>query len=296
MKKLFLTITSLLLFTFCYSQTLGSVVKDEKGNPMLLGKVSRTILEQKDFSWFSKNYEAYLTNDKLTKLLKKKLKDYKIKIFFGSWCGDSKRNVPAFYKVLDEAKFPKEAIELIAVDRKKEAYKQSPNGEEKGLNIHRVPTFIIYKNGKEVNRIVEDAKETLERDLYKIVANEKYTSKYNAANLLDKLFNNQKQDLQTIEKQLIRFLPQIDEGVKELNTYGFVKLRAKQYEKAKFAFELNAKMYPNHYVPHNSLGILYKEQKHYKKALASLYISLSINPDNKDAKTLIKEIETINLK
>tara|TARA_B110000305_G_scaffold166436_1_gene184047 strand:- start:71 stop:229 length:159 start_codon:yes stop_codon:yes gene_type:complete len=31
-----------------------------------------------------------------------------------------------------------------------EHYKQGPNGEEKGMQIHRVPTFIFKRNGKEI--------------------------------------------------------------------------------------------------------------------------------------------------
>lgn len=44
----------------------------------------------------------------------------------------------------------------------------SPNKDEQGLNIHRVPTFIIYKEGKEVNRIVEFHIESFEKNLLKI--------------------------------------------------------------------------------------------------------------------------------
>lgn len=289
-KQIFILI-SFFFFNIGFAQKTKGLVTNEKGKSMLLGKVNRASFNHEDFNWFSKNYRAYLSNDKITKLLKKELKPYKIKVFFGSWCGDSKRNVPIFLKILDESNFPKENIEFIALDRKDEAYKQSPNREEKGLNIHRVPTFIFYKNGKEINRIVEHPKETYERDLLKIVQGKKYTSKYSAVELINTLLNTQKDSLKTQEKQLISYLPEIAEGVKELNTYGFVKLRANELEKARYAFELNAKVYPNHYITHFSLGKFYHQEKNYKKALESLYRSLSLYSKNEKAKELIKEIE-----
>lgn len=40
-------------------------------------------------------------------------------------------------------------------------YKESLQHEKKGLNIVRVPTFVIFKDGKEVNRIIERPIKTL---------------------------------------------------------------------------------------------------------------------------------------
>ena len=36
-------------------------------------------------------------------------------------------------------------LEFIALYVDDDRYKQGPNGEEKGKNIHRVPTFIFYE-------------------------------------------------------------------------------------------------------------------------------------------------------
>ncbi|MFT5736169.1 MAG: hypothetical protein ACI9SG_000509 [Maribacter sp.] len=44
-------------------------------------------------------------------------------------------------------------MKIVALGRKKGKYKQSPTGEEWGLQILRIPAFILYKNGREVNRI-----------------------------------------------------------------------------------------------------------------------------------------------
>lgn len=110
-------------------------------------------------------YAAYIPDAAIMIELKKLVKNEKIKIVFGSWCGDSKVNVPNFFKVLDNLHFKEKSIEIIAVDGQKKA----ENGIIDGLNILHVPTFILYdKKGKELGRIVENPKTTLEGDLLEI--------------------------------------------------------------------------------------------------------------------------------
>ncbi|RZJ87042.1 MAG: thioredoxin [Chryseobacterium sp.] len=110
-------------------------------------------------------YAAYVPDAATMIELKKLVKKEKIKIVFGTWCGDSKVNVPNFFKVLDNLQFKEKNVEIIAVDGAKKA----ENGIIDGLNIQRVPTFIVYdKKGKELGRIVEHPKTTLEGDLLAI--------------------------------------------------------------------------------------------------------------------------------
>ena len=56
-------------------------------------------------------------------------------------------------------------LEFIGVDRLKKTHDYSI----KELKIKRVPTFIFYKEGKEIGRIIESPNETLEKDFLKIV-------------------------------------------------------------------------------------------------------------------------------
>ena len=143
------TILSLLFYlSYSNSQNFNHLEIDDKGNEKLLGKINREGLTTNSFNtWYSKNYDNYIVNETLVKSFKDSLSKYKIKVFLGTWCGDSKREVPRFYKVMDAINFTEHQLEVIAVDNSKEMYKQSPNGEEEGLNIHRVPTFIFYKDG-----------------------------------------------------------------------------------------------------------------------------------------------------
>ena len=83
----------------------------------------------------------------------------------GTWCSDSRREVPRFYKILDSLNFPSAKVKLIMVDRKKEA----AGIDISPFNIELVPTMIFYNDGLEDGRIIETPKETLEKDLEEIL-------------------------------------------------------------------------------------------------------------------------------
>jgi len=130
--------------------------------PMLLGIGDRTAFQQnKAFGWFQKNYDAYGIHRKSLPKTNSSIKNLTFTIVMGTWCPDSRREVPRFYKILDALGVIDEQITLINVDRSK----QTPNGDEIGLDIHYVPTFIVYRNGDEIGRIVESPWTTLEDDL-----------------------------------------------------------------------------------------------------------------------------------
>jgi len=274
-----------------FSQNINKTEKDAKGNLFLIGKTDRKAFDMNAFSWFQKNYDSYITNNNVIKQCKDSLKNYTIKVFYGTWCGDSKRELPRFYKVLDKAKVNASQIEAIAVDKKPEAYKASPNGEEKGLNIHRVPTFIFYKNGKEVNRIVEYPRQDFERDIHKIVTGEKYSPHYLIVNYLERTITKKGIDsLRLREKEFITQFPDYTEGSKELNTYGYKLLRSNQIEKALFVLDLNSKMYPNNPNVFDSLGEAFYTAKNYTEALKNYGKVLALKPDDKNALEMIEKI------
>ncbi|WP_191858631.1 thioredoxin family protein [Hanstruepera ponticola] len=294
MKRTKLILTILFCSQIVFSQTVNQTVTDENGNQKLLGKIDKNGLRQVPFNeWFDPNYDQYLLNKKVVSKLKDSLNQYTIKIFLGTWCGDSKKEVPRFYSILNEAKFPEHQLEVIAVDRTPEAYKQAPNHEEKGLNIHRVPTFIFYKNGQEVNRIVEHPVETLERDMLNIVTDNKYRPKYVAANYVGALLTSKSIDsLKLEENTLVPRLAEFVKGSRELNTLGYVYLRAQEYDKALYVFDLNTRIFPYKYNVYDSLGEAFFETKNYDNALKNYYKVLSLKPDDDNALEMIEKIKS----
>ena len=158
-------------------------VKNTNGDPMLLGCCEIKLLKQGAFQqWFVPGFNAYQPDTAITSSLRPLLKNKHIEIFLGTWCGDSRREVPRMLKVLETAGYDIALVKLVFVSNAAETYKQSPQHEEAGKNIRRVPTLIVYDQQKEVGRIVEYPVETLEKDLARIVKGEKYQPNYSQLN------------------------------------------------------------------------------------------------------------------
>jgi thiol-disulfide isomerase/thioredoxin len=92
----------------------------------------------------------------------------------GTWCSDSQEQTPVFYKVMDACDFNEELIEVIGVNDTK----TTPDNLQEGFDLERVPTFIFYKDGIEIGRIVEYPQETMEADMLKIVSGQPYKHSY----------------------------------------------------------------------------------------------------------------------
>ncbi len=138
----------------------------------LLGYISPGQMTREPYStWYYSGYDDYQPNsDALNKLFDINKDGLSIKIVMGTWCPDSRREVPRFMRILDFWKFPVSMVTLIGVDKAKFA----PVGEYDKLDIQRVPTFIIYKNNIEAGRIIENPKTSLEQDMVNILSgNEK---------------------------------------------------------------------------------------------------------------------------
>jgi thiol-disulfide isomerase/thioredoxin len=117
-------------------------------------------------TWYIKGYDDYQFNtDAINKLHELNKDALTIKIVMGTWCPDSRREVPRFMRILDLWHFPVEKVTFIGVDNAK----LSPVGEYNNLDIQRVPTFIIYKNNVEAGRIIENPTTSLEQDMVNIL-------------------------------------------------------------------------------------------------------------------------------
>ena len=158
------------------SEELNILVPDEEdGGEMLLGKIDRDGLEDELFeTWFDENYQGHLLDTSTVQAIRPLLKEVSIKVFMGSWCEDSQREVPALLKILDVTDYNYDQLELIAVTHDKD----TPQGYETDFNVEYVPTIILSKNGKILNRIVEYPQMTLEKDMLAILQGEPYKHAY----------------------------------------------------------------------------------------------------------------------
>ena len=175
MKNFIIVIMVSHFFTSC-STTMNHAVYDKQSKTkMLVGLSNRGALQQDPFAvWFNKEYGAYAINKEAVQVINNDSENLSIKLFMGTWCGDSRREVPRIYRILDAADFDESRLTLINVDREK----NSPDGEETGLNIHHVPTLILYKNSSEIGRVIESPIQSLEEDMAEIINGERYTPNY----------------------------------------------------------------------------------------------------------------------
>ncbi len=138
---------------------------EKKQQEILIGKCNKQAFMQEPFNqWFVPEYEQYRPNNEMLIQAKKYINEQlKIVAIFGSWCSDSQEQLPRFMKVMDYMGYTPDMLELIAVDGNKNCEMMDISQ----YKIEKVPTFIFYKKGKEIGRIVETPSETFERDMIK---------------------------------------------------------------------------------------------------------------------------------
>ncbi len=150
------------------SQNTFKTIKEETGTIIFKGMIACSDLtKEESFKWYKTNYDSYKV-DSLSLPATKLFKDVNVVLFLGTWCGDSKREVPKFFKILEKCTIPESRVTIYALDRTKKTEDSTFN---KKYNIDRVPTYIFLKEGKEIGRIVESPKESLEKDISAILSN-----------------------------------------------------------------------------------------------------------------------------
>lgn len=150
MKRLFL---SALLMCFAYFVSAqGYETVANNGSKMYVGFINDSLLKTDSaFSWFAKAQNAYKQKEAVVKAFEANRDSVNFLVFVGTWCPDSHYVVPRFFSILDTVGFNKKNITMIAVD----STKQDKNRLTRILKVTNVPTIIVFKNGKELGRVVE---------------------------------------------------------------------------------------------------------------------------------------------
>ena len=140
---------------------------------IIRGKTNLEQLEQIPDFWieYLNHYANYaIDREKLTEIAQElNNKSIKIVVVIGSWCGDSKEQLPVFQKIFDNLLQNKPDIEYIGVDRDKIAQ----DLDISSLNVNFIPVFIFYENDQEIGRITETPSSTMEDDIIRILKKEK---------------------------------------------------------------------------------------------------------------------------
>jgi len=178
MKNIFFT-GLIILLTGCSSKQQKPLpvrsIKATSGEMILLGKINKANLQVSTLTpWFNQDYRRISIDAKWTENVKPYLKGLRVKIFMGTWCEDSQRHIPHFFKLLESLEFDQNHIEMYAMSEEK----ITPKNFEKGWEIFNIPTFIFLKNGIEINRFVEFPVISLESDIIKIIKEKHYNHSY----------------------------------------------------------------------------------------------------------------------
>ncbi|MCO4800256.1 MAG: thioredoxin family protein [Colwelliaceae bacterium] len=109
------------------------------------------------------SYDHFTISEKDISSVKQWPDTIRIEVFFGTWCHDSQREVPRLLKLLNHNSTI--LVDLIGLDYQK----TEPQGLTVSKDIKYTPTIIIYKNNKEVGRIIERPNLSLVADMTDII-------------------------------------------------------------------------------------------------------------------------------
>jgi len=144
-----------LLFALClFSGWLSLPVKAQPKPVALTVDEVKNVIGQ----WRGSDHDL---DREAIRLLARVRKNADVKVFFGTWCKDSQREVPRFLKVLSDLGEAPFSVEFFEVDENKE----QPAKLLAANDILFVPTFVVTRQGREVGRIVERSPRALETDL-----------------------------------------------------------------------------------------------------------------------------------
>lgn len=132
--------------------------------PLSVEKLEREIPE------FRQNRETYQPQEAWLSFLRKATARYTLVVAMGTWCSDSREQVPRLLKIHEVLgkKSPFSQITLLGIDRSK---KVVPAAAFPFGLVERVPTIVVTFGGAEVGRVVETPlSPTLEEDLVRILA------------------------------------------------------------------------------------------------------------------------------
>ena len=146
--------------------TTGSEEPADDRSPFA-GELDRDTILDGDEDWGAR-YDDVEVDEEIAEQLASVDPGASIEVYLGVWCSDSLREVPRFWRALDVAGNAPFDVNHIGLDTEFSAGDVSLEG----LDIEAVPTFIVYRDGKEVGRVVENSPENIETHLLALLTGE----------------------------------------------------------------------------------------------------------------------------
>lgn len=131
----------------------------------LTGRLSRAELEA-CAGWQAAWSETYDADPAALAAIRAHAAGAEVLIFNATWCPDCRREVPRFFKIVDQAGVGELPLSLFGLDRTL----RDAEGLAAHWGIKAVPTFVFVKDGRELGRVIERPGRTLEGDIAHILS------------------------------------------------------------------------------------------------------------------------------
>ena len=155
MKTASIFILALLFSFYSFAQVQYQVMVEKPGEKSLKGLVTRqNLTEDTSFHWYTDNLRGYTPNGLAITNLKKQADSIELVVFMGTWCEVSQFIIPKFFSLISASGFPEQKITMFGVDRNKTTFAHL----SEALKVTNVPSIMVFKNGKEIGRVVEYGK------------------------------------------------------------------------------------------------------------------------------------------
>lgn len=198
-----------------------------------------------DSAWLRQGMITYDPNADVIAELRTALEGVdEVVVYYGSWCGDSRSEVPKVVDVLESAGYPTQQLTFVGVAPFEDSitgYKQSPDGATVGHHVYRVPTIRLVRGGRELGRVLEKPLLSVERDLLAIASGADYSPAYPILGALSRLDDEGLLDDPNVKGYSLAhaLFPYAQGGPGALNGAGYVLLAQGRPEAALKVFYAN---------------------------------------------------------
>jgi hypothetical protein len=270
-----------------HAQSSYEVIKDGTSEK-LLGHVNLVDLQDPPyFSWYSRYYDEYALDSSQLEMLAFEFDS--VEVYFGTWCGDSKRNVPAFLKCMEKFDATSK-LRLIGVGNTPYMYKQSPDGRHVGKNIHHVPTFIFYQGATELGRIIEYPRQSFEKDLISL-AEGTYRPNYYLIETIDSLLSTSRPSGWEEGIAVVLEKHGMPQTAYELNTYARVLKAGERFAECKMILEVNHDLFPEKWFTAYYLGLMCENLGDFTTAIIKYELASINSPYSATIKSKIESLQ-----
>ena len=143
---------------------------------VLFGTLTRESIGQHLPGWEAE-YFLYEPDPETCAALAERLPGTKITVVLGTWCPDSQSEVPRLWKILEQAWYPPDEVEMFGVGSVRFSTEMGiaakllawSEAVKTWWSVERVATIIVSRGGSELGRIVETPEGSLEEHLLRIL-------------------------------------------------------------------------------------------------------------------------------